>query len=72
MFLLCISLWCIYHINKAVQIVEGADCGSLYHAIWCAETLYIASLHMWFESDTNERTMYSKSGIYTLQVEIAP
>ena len=50
--LVCASLWCIYHMTKAVQAMESTHCDWLYHGI--AITLCIALFCVWFESHTRE------------------
>ena len=70
--LLSDSLCYLYHLTEAVKTMEDNRCGWLYRANWCADTLCTASLCVWFESRTDERTKKSNLGTSVLWVRSKP
>ena len=50
----CTNLWCMFHMTKAAQAVEGTCCGWLYCGSGYTDIVCIASFHVCFESHTDE------------------
>ena len=44
----CVSLLRVYHVTEAVQVVVGTRISWEYCGSWCADTLCIVSLRVWF------------------------
>ena len=70
-FAMCGWLRRVCHMTEVVWPVAGNCCGWLYRGSWCADTLYIASLLVWFESCTDKRET-GNSGIFALRFQTGP
>ena len=62
----------VYHVIEAAQVVVDICYYWQYRDSWCAVTLCIPSLDMWFESNINERATSSNSENYSLWIWTGP